>query len=100
VTKSDSTGSGEYHSLRDTATKKSNDRPPWLIDLSAAEPAQHSTISYRYLIPSGEIAERPNDTFNTDSGTESEITSALDGDYFILTNDPAMAPEAEDSEGE
>src|SRR5699024_10366455 len=100
VTKSDSTGSGEYHSMRVTGTKKSNDRRSWIIDLWDGEPGQDSTIWYRYLIPSGEIGERPDETFNTESGTEYEMTVTIYGDYFILTNDPAMAPEAEDSEGE
>src|SRR5699024_9325417 len=99
-TKDDSESSGKYHSMKVTGSKRSNDKRSWIIDLLDGEPGQDSTIWYRYLIPSGEIGERPDETFSTENGTEYEMTVTIYGDYFILTNDPAMAPEAEDAEGE
>lgn len=94
VTKNDSVDSGEYHSMKVTGSKRSNDKRSWIVDLWDGEPGQEGTIWYRYLIPSGEIGERPDETFSTESGTEYEMTVTIYGDYYILTNDPSMAPEA------
>lgn len=92
--------SGEHYSMRVTGTKKSNDRRSWIVDLWDGEPGQDETIWYRYLIPSGEIGERPDESFSTENGTEYEMTVTIYGDYIILTNDPAMAPPEDDSSGE
>lgn len=98
VTKSDGS-SGPYTSMRVTGTKKSNDRRSWIVDLWDGEPGQEGTIWYRYLIASGEIGERPDETFSTENGTEYEMTVTIYGDYFILTNDPAMAPPEDGGDG-
>src|SRR5699024_11634722 len=98
VTKNDSVDTGKYHSMKVTGTKRANDRRSWIIDTWDDEPGQENTIWYRYLIPSGEIGERPDEAFSTEHGSSYEMTVTIYGDYFILTNDPAMAPE--DAEGE
>lgn len=93
TTKSDSVDSGEYYSMKVTGTKRANDRRSWIIDTWDGEPGQVGTIWYRYLIPSGEIGERPDEEFKTENGTQYEMGVTIYGDYEIITNDPAMKPE-------
>lgn len=91
-TLSDSTVSGPYQRMKVTGSKRSNDKRSWIVDLWDGEPGQEDTIWYRYEIPSGEVGERPTEEFKTENGTEYEMSVTIYGDYFILTNDPAMAP--------
>lgn len=94
ITKKDSVDTGDYHSLKVTGTKRSNDKRSWVIDLWDGEPGQEDTIWYRYLIPSGEVGERPDEEFKSENGTEYEMTVTIYGDYWIITNDPALKPGA------
>lgn len=94
VTKKDSVDSGDYHSMKVTGSKKSNDKRSWVVDMWDGEPGQAGTIWYRYLIPSGEVSERPDEEYKSTDGTQYEMTVTIYGDYYIVTNDPAMMPAA------
>ena len=51
---------------------------------------QSHDIWYRYLIPSGETGERPEEVASNSEITMYEQTVTVYGGYDILTNDPAM----------
>lgn len=93
-TMSDSKDTGSYSRMRVTGSKKSNDKRSFIVDLWDGEPGDPDTIWYRYLIPSGEVGERPEETYNTENGTEYEMTVTIYGDYEIYTNDPAAIKKA------
>lgn len=49
------------------------------------------TIHYRYVIPRGEIGERSEFTLSNSDITAYEFTVEIIGDYFVITNDEAVA---------
>lgn len=76
---------GTYTRMKVTGSKKQNDRRSWIVDLWDGD------IWERYLIPSGEVGERPTvNATNSDLKTY-EFTVTVYGSYEILTNDPAQA---------
>lgn len=70
--------------LKVSGSKKSNDRRSWIVDTWDGD------IWYRYLIPSGEVGERPEEVKSNSEITAYEMTVTVYGGYEILTNDPAM----------
>ena len=80
--------------MRVSGSKKPNDRRSWVVDLWDGD------IWERYLIPSGEIGERPAVTASNSGLKMYEFTVTVYGSYEILTNDPAQIVEDEDAEGE
>ena len=80
--------------MRVSGSKKPNDRRSWVVDLWDGD------IWERYLIPSGEIGERPTVTASNSGLKMYEFTVTVYGSYEILTNDPAQIVEDEDAEGE
>lgn len=70
-----------------SGAKKSNDRRSWIIDTWDGD------VWYRYLIPSGETGERPEEVKSNSVITMYEQTVTVYGGYEILTNDPAMVAE-------
>ena len=80
--------------MRVSGSKKPNDRRSWVVDLWDGD------IWERYLIPSGEIGERPAVTASNSGLKMYEFTVTVYGSYEILTNDPAQIVEGEDAEGE
>lgn len=78
--------------MKVSGTKKPNDRRSWIVDLWDGD------IWERYLIPSGEIGERPAVTASNSGLKMYEFTVTVYGSYEILTNDPAQV-EAADAEG-
>ena len=75
--------------MRVTGSKKPNDRRSWIVDLWDGD------IWERYLIPSGEIGERPTITASNSVLKMYEFTVTIYGSYEILTNDPAQIEAAE-----
>ena len=80
--------------MRVSGSMKPNDRRSWVVDLWDGD------IWERYLIPSGEIGERPAVTASNSGLKMYEFTVTVYGSYEILTNDPAQIVEDEDAEGE
>ena len=80
--------------MKVSGSKKPNDRRSWVVDLWDGD------IWERYLIPSGEIGERPAVTASNSGLKMYEFTVTVYGSYEILTNDPAQIVEDEDAEGE
>ena len=76
--------------MKVTGGKKSNDRRSWIVDTWDGD------IWYRYLIPSGEVGERPEETKSNSEITMFEFQVTVYGGYEILTNDPAQVEEATD----
>ena len=81
------TTTGGVSRLRVSGAKKSNDRRSWIVDKWDGD------IWYRYLIPSGETGERPEEVASNSAITMYEQTVTVYGGYDILTNDPAMVAE-------
>lgn len=75
--------------MRVSGSKKPNDRRSWVVDLWDGD------IWERYLIPSGEIGERPTVTASNSGLKMYEFTVTVYGSYEILTNDPAQVIAAE-----
>lgn len=73
--------------MKVTGSKKPNDRRSWIIDMWDGD------IWERYLIPSGEVGERPTVTASASGLKMYEFTVTVYGGYEILTNDPAQAVE-------
>lgn len=74
--------------IKVSGAKKSNDRRSWIVDKWDGD------IWYRYLIPSGETGERPEEVSSNSEITMYEQTVTIYGGYEILTNDPAMVAPA------
>lgn len=79
------TTTGGVSRLKVSGSKKQNDRRSWIVDTWDGD------IWYRYLIPSGEIGERPEEVKSNSAITMYELTVTVYGGYELLTNDPAMA---------
>lgn len=79
------TTTGGVSRLKVTGAKKANDRRSWIVDRWDGD------IWYRYLIPSGETGERPEEVVSNSEITMYEHTVTVYGGYEVLTNDPAMA---------
>lgn len=80
---------GGVSRLKVSGSKKSNDKRSWIVDTWDGD------IWYRYLIPSGEVGERPEEVKSNSAITMYELAVTVYGGYEILTNDPAMAKPAE-----
>lgn len=78
--------------LKVSGGKKANDRRSWVVDSWDGE------IFYRYLIPSGELGERPSISLSNSELTLYEQTVTVYGGFEIITNDPAVVGD-EDGEG-
>ena len=74
--------------MKISGSKKPNDRRSWIVDKWDGD------IWYRYLIPSGELGERPEEVAKNSELTMYEQTVTIYGSYEILTNDPALAASA------
>lgn len=83
------TTTGGVSRLKVSGSKKSNDKRSWIVDTWDGD------IWYRYLIPSGEVGERPEEVKSNSAITMYELAVTVYGGYEILTNDPAMAKPAE-----
>ena len=79
--------------LKVSGAKKPNDRRSWVVDLWDGD------IWERYLIPSGEVGERPTVTASNSGLKMYEFTVTVYGSYEILTNDPAQILAADGGEG-
>lgn len=79
------TTTGGVSRLKVSGSKKSNDKRSWIVDTWDGD------IWYRYLIPSGEVGERPEEVKSNSAITMYELAVTVYGGYEILTNDPAMA---------
>lgn len=80
--------------MKISGSKKPNDRRSWIIDLWDGD------IWERYLIPSGEIGERPTVTASNSGLKMYEFTVTVYGSYEILTNDPAQIVEGDEDPGD
>lgn len=78
------TTTGGVSRLKVSGSKKSNDKRSWIVDTWDGD------IWYRYLIPSGEVGERPEEVKSNSEITMYELAVTVYGGYEILTNDPAM----------
>lgn len=82
------TTTGGVSRLKVSGSKKSNDKRSWIVDTWDGD------IWYRYLIPSGEVGERPEEVKSNSAITMYELAVTVYGGYEILTNDPAMVKPA------
>lgn len=80
--------------LKVSGSKKPNDRRSWIIDMWDGD------IWERYLIPSGEVGERPTVTASASGLKMYEFTVTVYGGYEILTNDPAQIAEDDEDPAE